>query len=404
LEEKTDIELIALARKGDKDAFGLLAQRYQMPMRRFAMRLTGKGESVPDLVQETMLQAYVSLGSLRNTARFKSWLYGIMLNVFRSRLRNRKIPFFSLEAIIEGLHFFPAPFYSPVLTPEKIAEENEQYQTVLKGVNSLSPADRDILLLFYYAQLSLQEIVAMMNIQAGTVKVRLHRARQRLKAVLQERYPEIIPPEKRRKKMVRVTIADVIQVERKEGQELPITPYSITPYVVVLYDEAGKRLLPIWIGPHEGQCIAMGLSDFTMPRPMTYNFFSSLLQGIDARLEEVRIVALKKDTFYAVVKMRSGKKTSEVDARPSDAIALAVLNDVPIFVAEDVLDAGLKVPDTVKGSPNRKGLEKIIDSIREWQRKNETEMRQRIKQYHERSQEDIARENEAFMATIFGKR
>jgi len=403
LTEKTDIELIALARKGDKDAFGLLAQRYQIPMQSFALRLVAEEESVPDLVQETMLQAYVSLGGLRNPVRFKSWLYGIMLNVYRSRLRNRRIPFFSLEAIIEGLHFFPAPFHSPVLTPEKIAEEKEQYQTVLKAVNSLSPADRDILLLFYYAQLSLQEIVTMMNITVGTVKVRLHRARQRLKTVLQEHYPEIIPPEKRRKKMVKVTIADVIKVERKEGQELPITPYSTTPYVIVLYDEAGKRLLPVWIGPHEGQCIAMGLSDFAMPRPLTYNFFSSLLQDINARLEEVRIVALKKGTFYAITKMRCGKKTSEVDARPSDAISLAVLNDVPIFVAEDVLDTGLKVPDTVKGAPNRKGLEKIISSIREWQRKNETEMRQRMKQYHERSQEDIARENEAAIAAIFGK-
>jgi len=403
VEEKTDIELVELARNGDKDAFGLLAQRYQMTARRFAMRLVGKEDSAQELAQEAMLQAYLSLDRLRDAARFKSWLCGIVLNICRSHLRDREIAFFSLEAIMHGLQFFPAPFSSPILTPEKIAEEREQYQTVLNAVNMLSPGDRDLLLLFYYAQLSLQEIVAMMNIPAGTVKVRLHRARQRLKAVLLEHYPEIVPKGKRRKAMVRVTIADVIKVERKEGQELPITPYSTTPYVVVLYDEAGRRLLPIWIGPHEGQCIAMGLSDFAMPRPMTYNFFSSLLQGINARLEEVRIVALKKDTFYALVKMRCGKKTSEVDARPSDAIALAVLNDVPIFVAEDVLDTGLTVPDSVKDSPNRKGLEKIISSIREWQRKNETEMRQRSKQYHERSQEDIAKETEAAIDVLFGK-
>ncbi len=402
MDKRPDIELVELARRGDKDAFGVLAQRYHIPMQRFAMRLAPEEESAQELAQEAMVQAYLSLGNLRNPARFKSWLYGIMLNVYRSRLRDHKIAFFSLEAIMEGLHFFPAPFYSPVLTPEKIAEEREQYQTVLTAVNSLSPAYRDILLLFYYAQLSLQEIVTMINIPAGTVKVRLHRARQRLKAVLLEHYPEIVPKEKRRKAMVRVTIADVIKVERKEGQ-VPITPYSTTPYVVVLYDEAGRRLLPIWIGPHEGQCIAMGLSDFAMPRPMTYNFFSSLLQGINARLEEVRVVALKEDTFYAVVKMRCGKKTSEVDARPSDAIALAVLNDVPIFVAEDVLDTGLTVPDSVKDSPNRKGLEKIISSIREWQRKDETEARQRSKQYHERSQEDITKENEAAIDVLFGK-
>lgn len=404
MEEKTDIELVALARKGDKDAFGLLAQRYELIAQRFAARLVGEGEGVQDLVQEAMLQAYLSLEHLRDPARFKSWLYGIVLNVCRSHFRDRKVAFFSLEAIMEGLHFFPAPFSAPVSTPEKLAEEQEQYQTVLKAVNTLSSRDRDIILLFYYAQLSLQEIVTLMNISVSTVKVRLHRARQTLKEMLLEQHPEIIPQKKRRQKMVRVTIADVIKVEQKEGQELPITPYSTTPYVIVLYDEAGRRLLPILIGPHEGQCIAMSLSDFATPRPLTYNFFSSLLQGINARVEEVSVVALKKDTFYAVVKMHCGKRTSEVDARPSDAIALAVLNDAPIFVAEEVLEtAGTNIPETVKGSPNRKGLEKIISSIREWQRKSETEMRQRMKQYHERSQEDRARRNEEFIASIFGK-
>jgi RNA polymerase sigma factor (sigma-70 family) len=402
MEEKTDIELVALARQGDKDAFGLLTQRYDVIARRFAMRLIGEGEGAQDLAQEAMLQAYLSLNKLRDPARFKSWLCGIVLNVCRSHLRDRKVAFFSLEAIIGGLQFYPAPFSSPVVTPEKIAEERELYQIVLEAVNTLSAGDRDIILLFYYAQLSIQEIVSLMNIPLGTVKVRLHRARQRLKTLLQERHPDMVPPEKRRKIMVKVTIADVIKVEPKEGQELPITPYSTTPYVIILYDEAGRRLIPIWIGPHEGQCIAMGLSDFAMSRPLTYNFFSSLLQGINARVEEVRVVALKKDTFYAVVKMRCGKKTCEIDARPSDAIALAVLNDAPIFAAEEVLEtAGSSIPKSVKGSPNRKGLEKIISSIREWQCKSEAEMIQRRKQYQERSPEDIARAKEEFIAAVF---
>jgi RNA polymerase sigma factor (sigma-70 family) len=399
LEEKTDSELVALARNGDKNAFGLLVQRYQMPMQRFAMRLASEEESAPDLAQEAMLQAYLSLGNLRNPARFKSWLYGIMLNVYRSRLRDRKIVFFSLEAILEGLHFFPAPFSSPVLTPDKIAEEREQYQSVLNAVNMLSPGDRDILLLFYYAQLSLSEVVAMMNIPAGTVKVRLHRARQRLKTVLLEHYPEVIPPEKRREIMVRVTIADVIKVEWKEGQEQPFENF-----VIVLYDEAGRRLMPIWVGPHEGESIAIGLNDLAFPRPLTHRFYSSLLQSINARLEEVRIVALKKDTFYAVVKMRCGKKTREIDARPSDAIALAVLNDSPIFVAEEVLEAaGTVIPKSVKGLPNRKGLEKITKGLEELWRQNQALSAKIVKKYHERSQEDINRANEAFIASIFGK-
>ena len=176
-------------------------------------------------------------------------------------------------------------------------------------------------------------------------------------------------------------------------------------YIIVLHDEEGKRLLPIWVGSYEGESIAIGLSDFATPRPLTHNFYSSLLQAINAQVEEVHIVALKKGTFYAVVKMRCGKKTSEVDARPSDAMALAVLNDAPIFVAEEVLEtAGINIPKTVKGPPNRKGLEKITNGIGERQRQYQAHLNQTLKQYHERSQEDIARANEEFMAAVFSKR
>jgi RNA polymerase sigma factor (sigma-70 family) len=396
--EQTDTELVALARQGDKDAFGLLTQRYHVIARRFASRLIGNEDGAQDLAQEAMLQAYLSLDNLHDPARFKSWLCGIVLNVCRSHLRDRKIVSFSLEAIIGGLQFYPAPFSGAVVTPEKIAEERELYRIVLEAVNTLSAGDRDIILLFYYAQLSMQEIVTMMNVSVSTVKVRLHRARQRLKMVLLEQHPEIMPQERRRKIMVKVTIADVRKVELKEGQ-----PQFVEQYVIVLYDEAGRRLLPIWVGPNEGESIAIGLSDFATPRPLTHNFYSSLLQAINAKVEEVCVVALKKDTFYAVVKMRCGKKTVEVDARPSDGIALAVLNDVPIFVAEEVLETvfGINIPEAVKGSPNRKGLEKIINEMGERQRQYQARLNQGRKQYRERSQEDITREKETAIAAIF---
>lgn len=81
LEEKTDSELVAMARQGDKDAFGLLTQRYQVIAHRFAMRLVGEREGVQDLVQDAMLQSYLSLDRLHDPSRFKSWLYGIVLNI-----------------------------------------------------------------------------------------------------------------------------------------------------------------------------------------------------------------------------------------------------------------------------------------------------------------------------------
>lgn len=134
--EKTDNELVKLARQGDKDAFGVLAQRYQTIARRFALRLTGNEDAAQDLAQEAMLQAYLSLKNLRDPARFKSWLCGIVLNVSRSYLRDRKITYFSLEAIIQGLHFYPAPLYDTLPTPDTLAEERERYQIVFDAVNA----------------------------------------------------------------------------------------------------------------------------------------------------------------------------------------------------------------------------------------------------------------------------
>lgn len=369
MEEKTDIELVTLARKGNKDAFGVLAQRYQMTAQRFAMRLVTKEDSAQELAQEAMLQAYLSLDQLREPARFRSWLCGIVVNVCRSHLRDRKIVFFSLEAMIGGMQLYAIPFFNMPTTPEKVAEERELYQTVLDTVNSLSSGDRDITLLFYYAQLSLQEIAALLGISAGTVKVRLHRARQRLKDKLLSQHPEITPQEKRRKAMKKVTIADVVKQEQTDERG-----HSHVLHIIVLQDEVGKRALPIWVGFFKGQSIAMGLSEFPIQRPMTFSFFVSLLQAVNAQVEQVRIETLKGDTFYAVVKIRRGKTVSEVDARPSDALALAVLTNSPIFVAEEVLEhGGADIPKAAKTSPARNGVEKILREIGEMQHRRQAQ-------------------------------
>ncbi len=392
MEETTDIELVALARNGDRDAFGLLSRRYQTIARRLAMRLVRKEDCAQDMVQEAMLQAYLSLDHLRDPARFKGWLCGIVLNVCRSHLRDRKVVFFSLEAMAGGLQFEAVPLSSMAITPEKVTEERELHQTVLDAVNGLASTDRDATLLFYYDQLSLQEIAALLDVSLGAVKVRLHRARQRLKARLLSQYPEIIPSQQRRKIMIKVTIADVVKQERTDDQGR-----SHVLHIIVLQDEAGRRALPIWVGPFEGQSIAMGLGEFSAPRPMTFNLFASLLQAINARVEEVRVEMLKGDTFYAIVKIRCGKTMSEVDARPSDALALAVLTGSPIFVAEDVLEgAGADIPQVAKASPARNGVESILREIKETHNQMQASQHSRPL-----TQEEIAKVKEELIATVF---
>jgi len=394
LENKSDVELVALARNGDKDAFGLLVRRYQLTAERLAMRLVAREDRAQELAQEAMHQAYLSLDRLREPARFMSWLYGIVLNICRSHLRDREITFFSLEAIIDGLPFYTIPLFSVPATPERMAEERELRRIMMDAVNTLTPGDRDALLLFYYAQLSLQEISMLTDSSTGAVKVRIHRARQRLKANLMLNHPEIVPLEKRRKVMIKVTVADVIKQERKDEEG-----HTHTQCVIVLQDEAGKRALPMWIGPHEGEIIAMGLNEFSLPhgRPLTMNFFVNLLQTVDAEVEEVHVEALKGMTYYGIVKISCNKNVSEVDSRPSDAIALAVLTGSPIFVAEDVLErTGVDIPPTAGVLTERKGVENILKEIEEAQ----TQAREAYTK-HPPSEDDIKKVQEEVIAAVY---
>ncbi len=337
MRDKPDAELVALARAGDKRAFGELVERYQPMALRVAVRLTAHEELARDLAQEALLEAYLSLRHLRDEARFGSWLYGIMLNVCRGYLRDRRADFFSLEAMRGGTRIDgPLPI-DPAPSPQEIAEERDLHRHVLAAVAALPPSEREATLLFYYDQLTVREIAAALGITANAVKARLHKSRRRLRQslwMLHESGTE------RSKRMRKVSIADVVKHERTndEGQT---NPY----YIVVLHDEVGGRALPIWVGPWEGQSIAMGLNEFGTPRPMTYAFMANLLAAAGVQVESVQVASLKDETFYAAVVLRSGSGVREVDARPSDALALALRTGTPIYVADEVLErAGFDVP------------------------------------------------------------
>ncbi len=125
MDEKSDAELIVLARRGDKNAFGHLARRYQSMAERIAMGMVANAFIAQELAQEVILQAYLSLDHLRDNDRFKSWLYGITLNVCRGYLRDQKIDFYSLEVLMGGMSIDATTFSDGLLDPEAIAEERE---------------------------------------------------------------------------------------------------------------------------------------------------------------------------------------------------------------------------------------------------------------------------------------
>ena len=110
-------------------------------------------------------------------------------------------------------------------------------------------------------------------------------------------------------------------------------------HIIVLEEVGGARILPIWVGEFEGQSIAMLLEKVEVPRPLTFGFTAGLLQAAGGRLREVRVHRLEAETFYAEAVVEGAAGSRAVDARPSDAIALALETGAPIYAASAVLDA-----------------------------------------------------------------
>ena len=126
---------------------------------------------------------------------------------------------------------------------------------------------------------------------------------------------------------------------------LMLDPNTNMP-IVVLKDVASDAVLPIWVGIFEANAIQVEIEKLVALRPMTHDLTKNLIQYMNGKLERVVITELKNDTFYASLWLSQGGVPMVVDARPSDAIALALRADCPIFVHEDVLKAAKVVPNT----------------------------------------------------------
>ena len=119
---------------------------------------------------------------------------------------------------------------------------------------------------------------------------------------------------------------------------LTLDPATSMP-IIVLKDVASDTVMPIWVGIFEANAIAIEIEKVAVPRPMTHDLTRNLMRHLNARLERVVISELNDDTFFATLWLRQGDEPLAIDARPSDAIALALRADCPIYVTEEVMQA-----------------------------------------------------------------
>jgi bifunctional DNase/RNase len=117
---------------------------------------------------------------------------------------------------------------------------------------------------------------------------------------------------------------------------LMMDPVTNMP-IVVLKDIRGQAILPIWVGVHEANAIALEIEKVQTPRPMTHDLLKNVFLGLEVRVQKVVVNDLKEDTFYALIWVERDGQTLTIDSRPSDALALALRMDCPIFVEDSVL-------------------------------------------------------------------
>ena len=133
--------------------------------------------------------------------------------------------------------------------------------------------------------------------------------------------------------------------------------------VVVLREVGGERTLPIWIGTNEANAIAMELQGMKPERPMTHDLLRNLIAGLGGELRRVQITDLRDDTYFAELQVMRGEEVIQVDARPSDSIALALRCNAPIFTTDALLDRPSTPGSTPEQTTDPDALRRYLEKL-----------------------------------------
>jgi RNA polymerase sigma factor (sigma-70 family) len=333
---RSDAELVALARAGENGAFGLLVERHYRRVEGLCRRLLGAQHLAEDTAQEAVLSALVHLDRLRDPARFGAWLLAIAANLARMEVRRRRM--LSFDAL--GTAYGITTLWSTNLPqPEEVAELRELHDTIIAALAELSPLSREAVIGFYLQGYSYAELAALLNVPVGALKGRLVYGRRRLREQLRAYRPSLLREGSSR---AAPTSEQEGFMGKTEFIQMTIDSIRISKptrhRMVVLHSVEQERYLPIWIGPFEADAILHALEGVALPRPMTHDLTLRLLEPLGATIRQVSISALRENTFFAEIELTAGEHAHRIDARPSDALALAVRAGAPLLVHQAVLD------------------------------------------------------------------
>ncbi|MEM9336727.1 MAG: RNA polymerase sigma factor [Patescibacteria group bacterium] len=172
----TDEAIVEQVQRGDQEAFGLLIERYEGKLKGYGRRFSSSGEDIEDVVQEVFIKVYTNLQSFDIDRRFSPWIYRIAHNTYVNMLRKQQragLPFFDADTL------FPQPVAPE--TADDAAIHRELSEQMGESLHELDPKYKDPLVLFFYEELSYQDISEVLKIPVTTVGVRINRAKEKLK-------------------------------------------------------------------------------------------------------------------------------------------------------------------------------------------------------------------------------
>lgn len=335
-----DGDLVRRAHAGDAGAFAVLVERHFAPARALAARLGARPGDVDDIVQEAFLQAFASLGRLRDPDRFGAWLAGIVRNV--SRATARQAPLLLMADWPEHLH--PA---SAQGLPS--AEDLDRAEVVRAAVAGLPGGQRRAVELYYFADVPTGQI----GVTPGAAKASLHKARRRLREHITARRPDLIPAAPRRITMTTVRIA---HTEPVFDTQLDGTA-AARRILVVLADDPGRRAMGLWLPARHGKSLWRNLDrppgDREPPLPAKHHappgdipvreftpedLSSRLLRAAGAAVTGIDIDELGPGVLAAYIEVAGPAGREQVIAPPGSAMALAAALGVPVRVADALMD------------------------------------------------------------------
>jgi uncharacterized protein len=333
-----DATLTALVLSGEREAFSPLLLRYYPSVVRLCERLLGPTLEAQDVAQEAALQSFLGLAQLHEPARFGAWLHAIAANLARMALRRRRV--LSLDALDAD-----APLAllgnAQMATPDEVHAAREVHDAIIAALRDLSVVNREVVIGFYLDDYSYAELAELLGVPVSTIKGRLFKGRRQLRQALAVVAHDVLKPDHRPRKERAMQSAELVEVKIDSVQSVVENSEHM---VVVLRAANTNRMLPIWIGPFEATAITQAMQGQQAARPLTHDLALRLLDALGAQVQRVVVNKLVESTFYAEITLAQGEQRQTVDARPSDALALAARTDAPIYTARAVLDQAA-VPD-----------------------------------------------------------